>query len=178
MYVRPTGRHPGESPSSRGGGKSHLSLSATRCKTGLVAAARSGVPFTIMKWLRVVAVLALIPTAIPVHASEKAVYQTGKLVDLRREGTGSGAARAQGSFCLAVEVGDMTYLVSHKAYWRWSYEPTDFVVGDPVEVRIKGNNLYLKKSKDGDLETSITRRERNLPDKNPITCGLPVAIQN
>ena len=52
--------------------------------------------------------------------------------------------------------------------WRWSYEPTDFVVGDPVEVKIKGNDMYLKKSKGGDLKTYITRRERNAPDKKPI----------
>jgi hypothetical protein len=108
------------------------------------------------------------------YAGETVQYQTGKLIDLRREDTGAGAARAQGSFCLAVEVGDMTYLVRHEAAWRWSYEPTDFIVGDPVEVKIKGNDMYLKKAKSGDLKTSITRRERNAPDKKPLTCALPV----
>ena len=129
-----------------------------------------------MKRLRSLVILAL-PLAlavVPLRAGEKAVYQTGKLVDLRCESTGSGAARAQGSFCLAVEVGDMTYLLRREAYWRWSYEPTDFVVGDPVEIKIKGNDMYLKKSKGGDLKTYITRRERNAPDKKPITCALPV----
>src|SRR6266550_2602134 len=105
-----------------------------------------------MKRFRLFMVVALALSACPVQAGEKAVYQTGKLVDLRREGTGSGAARAQGSFCLAVEVGDMTYLLRREAYWRWSYEPTDFVVGDPVEIKIKGNDMYLKKSKGGDLK--------------------------
>jgi len=82
-----------------------------------------------MKRIRLFIVVALALSG-TLHAGEKAVFQTGKLVDLRREGTGSGAARAQGSFCLAVEVGAMTYLVRHEAYWRWSYEPTDFVVGE------------------------------------------------
>jgi hypothetical protein len=45
-----------------------------------------------------------------VHAGEKSSYQTGKLTDLQRHETGAGAGRAQGSFCFAVEVGDLTYL--------------------------------------------------------------------
>jgi hypothetical protein len=52
------------------------------------------------------------------------------------------------------------------------------VVGDPVEVGIKGNDLYLKKPKGGgDLKTYITRRERNTPDKPRANCGLPVATE-
>jgi len=124
----------------------------------------------------VIAILLMPATA--GHAAEKSGYQTGKLTDLRREGTGAGAARAQGSFCLAVELSDVTYLVRHEATWRWSYEPTDLVVGDPVEMKIKGNDLYLKKPKGGDLKTYIIRRERKVPDKPPANCGLPVAIRN
>jgi hypothetical protein len=131
-----------------------------------------------MRRMRLFIVVVLALSAGSVHGGEKAVYQTGKLVDLRREGTGSGAARAQGSFCLAVEVGDVTYLVRHEAYWRWSYEPTDFVVGDPVEVKIKGNGMYLKRAKGADLKTYITRRERNAPGRQPITCALPVTTKN
>jgi hypothetical protein len=143
-----------------------------------IAQAKAGVLFLAMQRLRMLVVVAFALSAVPVHGGEKTGYQTGKLVDLRRESTGSGAARAQGSFCLAIEVGDMTYLVRREAYWRWSYEPTDFVVGDPVEVKIKDNDMYLKKSKGGDLKTYITRRERNAPDKKPITCALPVTTQN
>lgn len=114
----------------------------------------------------------------PLRAGGPADYITGKLVDLRRDETGAGAARAQGSFCLAVEVGDLTYLVSHEAAWRWSYEPTDLIVGDPVQVRIKGKDLYFKKAKGGDLKTSITRRERNTPEKKQLTCALAVQEQH
>jgi hypothetical protein len=106
-----------------------------------------------MKRTTLSVVLALILAVTPLRAGELAEYQTGKLIDLHRESTGAGAARAQGTFCLAVEVGDMTYLVSHEAAWRWSYEPTDFGVGDPVEVKIKGKDLYLKRPKGGDLKT-------------------------
>jgi len=130
-----------------------------------------------MKRLCLLVVLSLL-SVFTVYAAETSDYQTGKLIDLRRTGTGSGAARAQGSFCLAVEIGDMTYLVRQESTWRWSYAPTDFIVGDPVEVRIKGNDMFLKKSKGGDLKTHITRRERNSPDKNPPTCALPVQDQH
>jgi hypothetical protein len=104
--------------------------------------------------------------------AEKISYQTGKLNDLQRFETGAG--RAQGSFCLAIDVSELTYLTRYEATWRWSYEPTDFVVGDSVEVRIRGNDLYLKKPKGGELKTAITRRERNASDKPPVTCALPV----
>ncbi len=110
-------------------------------------------------------------------AGGKASYQAGKLVDLRREDTGAGAARAQGAFCLAVEVDNITFLVRYEATWRWNYEPTDFIVGDPVEAKISGNEMYLKKPKGGDLKTHITRRERNAPDKKSPTCALPVQGQ-
>ena len=128
--------------------------------------------------IRMTLFVVLVFSTVPVWTADKSDYQTGKLTDSRREGTGGGAARAQGSFCLAVEVGDMTYLVRQEAYWRWSYAPTDFVVGDPIEVKIKGNDLYLKKPKGGDLKTSIVRRERNLPDKPPPNCALPVSTRN
>jgi hypothetical protein len=130
-----------------------------------------------MKRTTLFVVLALILAVTPLRAGEAAEYQTGKLIDLHRESTGAGAARAQGTFCLAVEVTDMTYLVSHEAAWRWSYEPTDFVVGDPVEVKIEGKDLYLKRPKGRDLKTYITRRERNAPDKKPLTCALPIQNQ-
>jgi hypothetical protein len=110
--------------------------------------------------------------------AEKSAYEKGKLIDLQRYGSGSGAARAQGSFCFAIELGDTTYLARHEAYWRWSYEPTDFVVGDPIEVKIKGNDLYLKKPKGGDLKTSISRRERNVSGKPRVDCSLPVSVRN
>lgn len=125
-----------------------------------------------MKRLIYVALAALAMAAVPAIAAEKSDYQTGKLIDLRRESTGAGVLRAQGSFCLAVTVGETAYLVRHAAYWRGSYEPTDFVVGDPIDVKVKGNNLFLRKASGGELKTSITRRERL--GKEPPTCGIVV----
>ena len=141
--------------------------------TGAAHNERAGVLFLAMKRPHVLLLLALALT-VPINASQKTAYQTGKLVDFRRQDTGAGAGRAQGSFCLAVELGDLTYLGSYEPSWRWSYEPTEFVVGDSVEVRINGHSMYLKKPKGGDLKTSITRRERNVQGKQGPNCGLPI----
>ena len=133
-----------------------------------------------MKHISTILVLAAVLSAgvHQVHAAEKSTFQTGKLVDLRRDETRSGAARAQGSFCLAVELGDMTFVSRYEPYWRWTYEPSDLVVGDPIEIAVKGENLYIKRPKGGDVKTHITRRERNSADQEPVTCALPVTNRN
>jgi len=118
-----------------------------------------------------VAALSFLPTTI--HAAAKPDYKTGKLTDLRRYEDDHGIA----AYCLSVEMEDLTYILLYER-WRWSYEPTDFIVGDPVQVRVKGNDMYLAKPKGGDLKTKIVRRARNALDKPPITCALPVSTQN
>jgi hypothetical protein len=123
-----------------------------------------------MKRLCFFVVLALTLPVTFSQSVDKPGYKTGKVRDLRRDNTGSGAARAQASFCLTIELGDMSYLVRYEPYWRWTYEPIDLVVGDRVEARIKGNDMYLKTPK-GNMKTRIARRERNAPDKRPMTCG-------
>jgi hypothetical protein len=120
----------------------------------------------------------LLVAASTIMAAEKASYEKGKLIDMQRYNTESGALRAQGSFCFAVELGDMTYLARREAYWRWSYQPTDFVVGDPVDVRIKENDLYVRRHRGGDLKMSITRRERHVPGKSAPDCSLVVSVRN
>jgi hypothetical protein len=131
-----------------------------------------------MKWHAFIFTASVAAASIvtPLIAADKSDYQTAKLTDLRREDTGSGTARAQGSFCLALELDDMTYLVRHEAYWRWSYEPSDLVVDDPVKVKIKSNDLFIQRPKGGDLKTRISRRERHSPEKSPMTCGTPVVV--
>jgi len=120
-------------------------------------------------------------------AKDKAVYQTGKLIDVRAYATGAGALRAQHSFCLAVEVEDISYIVHYEAAMRGNYEPTNLIVGDPVEVKIEGNAMYLKTGKkwtndishkqhDDQAKMKILRRERVPSDHKPATCALPVAV--
>jgi hypothetical protein len=71
----------------------------------------------------------------------------------------------------------MSYLVRYEAYWRWTYQPTDLVVGDSVEVRIKADDMYLKTLR-GNMKTQIVHREKNTPGNHPVTCALSVATSN
>jgi len=114
-----------------------------------------------------VAFLALSAAA---HAQD---VKTGKLTDLRRYEDEHGIA----AYCLSVEIDDLTYILDYKR-WRWSYEPTDFIVGDPVQVRLKGKDgMYLTKPNGGgEFKAQVFRRERNTPGKPPATCALPVAV--
>lgn len=61
---------------------------------------------------RVLAVLLLVLAVPTVHARDKAPYQTAKLIDVRSYPTGGGAARAQYSFCLAIQLQDISYIVN------------------------------------------------------------------
>lgn len=81
------------------------------------------------------------------QAKGKAVYQTGKLIDLRSYETGAGASRAQRSFCLAIQVEDISYLVRYESFLRGNYEPTNLIVGDPMQIRIKDDSLYFRTGK-------------------------------
>lgn len=109
------------------------------------------------------------------EAAEKSAYQSGKLIDMSSTESGAGAGRGQRIFCLAVETGDLSYTLRYWPNWRGSYVPTDLVVGDPVEITVDKNHLYIKKANGGDLKTDIVRRERKSPDKKPTTCALPVS---
>jgi hypothetical protein len=118
--------------------------------------------------------LLLCLVAVVALAANKSEYQKGVLIDLRRTETDAGALRAQGSFCVAVRIDDISYLSRYEAAFRWSYAPTDFVVGDPVDVKVKGNHLYIRRAKGGDLKTDITRRQRIAANGKPMTCSAPV----
>ena len=115
------------------------------------------------------------------HAKDKNVYQTAKLVDLRASATRLGPPRAQYSYCLAIQAGDISYIVSYEPFLRGSFKPTDLIVGDPIDIRIKGDRLYFKtgkESSDDEAKAHITRQQRITPDSKPATCGLHVAVQD
>jgi hypothetical protein len=131
-----------------------------------------------MKRLLLFALLSLFLAVVTAEAAEKSVYQTGKLVDMSSAESGAGAGRGQRIFCIAVETGNLSYTLHYWPNWRGSYVPTDLVVGDPVEIMVDKNHLYIKKTSGGDLKTDIVRRERKSPDKKPPTCALPVSTQN
>jgi hypothetical protein len=119
----------------------------------------------------------------------KRVYEIGKLVDVRSNSTGAGALRGQRTFCLAIQVQDISYIVLYAPLWRNDYEPTKLIVGDPVDVRIKEDDLFLRtgnkftndlthKQHEEETKMKIVRRERITSDKKPSTCGLPVELHD
>lgn len=117
----------------------------------------------------------LVLLSLPLAAAKQREWSTGKLLDFRMSDTGAGAARAQGEFCLAVQLGDIAYLLQYEPYSRWAYQPTDLVVGDQIQVQIDGKHMYINKPKGGgDFKTNIVRREKIVAGVSPSTCALPV----
>jgi hypothetical protein len=94
-------------------------------------------------------------------------YQTGKLLSV----TDASSNRDVGTisvtdveYRLSVQVGEMIYVGSYWPRWNWSYEPTEFIVNDPIEVRIDGKHMYIKRGSGKDLKTNIIQRVRAKPD--------------
>jgi hypothetical protein len=117
------------------------------------------------------AALLVFPTATP--ARDK-VYETGKLIDLR--------SQSKSEACLAIQIGDISYLVHYvnaAPFLGGGFQPGSLIVGDPVEVRIKGDHLYLRltqKKYEDEEKMRILRRERVTPEKPPATCAVPVEV--
>ena len=61
---------------------------------------------------------------------------------------------------LNVQLGDFVYICSYNPPFQWSYKPNDLLVNDPVEARIDGKHLYLKRPDGKELKTTIVRRMR------------------
>jgi hypothetical protein len=75
-------------------------------------------------------------------------------------------AENSGEYCLAVQVNGISYLVHYVPFFRASYVPTDMIVGDPIQVRIKDNEMsFVHGSKTATAK--ILRRERISPDSPP-----------
>lgn len=96
-------------------------------------------------------------------------YQSGKLLsitdsrsnrDVGNSQTGSVVTVTDVEYRFSVQVGDMIYVGSYWPRTRWSYSPKDFIVNDPVQVRIEGKNMYLKRPDGKELKTEIIQRIR------------------
>ncbi len=123
----------------------------------------------------------LLGSGIVGSSKDKPAYQTAQLVDLRVYPSGRPSPlAAQNSFCLAIQLEDIAYTVDYGTILRGSYQPTNLVVGDSIEIRTKGDDLYFKTGKRSpdEAKAHITRRERITPDSKPITCALPVAVDH
>ena len=109
------------------------------------------------------------------YESEK--QTTGKLIDVQRISTAGGVTRA-GCFCLAVQIGDISYLSRYEPdSWPFPvYDPSELVVGGEIRVRVVGGNLYIEYPNGGELQAGINRRVQLTADTQPATCAQ-LAVQ-
>ena len=116
-----------------------------------------------MRAVFVFLVLALVVTC---FAADKA-YQTGKLLDvdsqLYQKLVGdTTVTRHQND--LSVQVGDIIYVGECHERKRWSScRPGNWIVGDPIEVRVDKDEMYLRKPNGGEVKTRIVKRVRVNP---------------
>jgi|SRR5580692_8341400 hypothetical protein len=103
-------------------------------------------------------------------ARDKAVYQTTKLIELTRAGGHWGHA----GFCFVVQVDDLAYVAVTD-----DDVPRNLIVGDPMQIKISGDHIWVKKSNkwgDDEIKTRISVRKRMTGDTKLPTCSLPVAV--
>lgn len=61
---------------------------------------------------------------------------------------------------ISVKVGDMTYVGRYEPTWSFSKRP-NWVIGDPIEVRIDKDRMYIKKPDGKKLKTKVVKRIRS-----------------
>jgi hypothetical protein len=108
-------------------------------------------------------------------AHKQKEYQTGKFVDLNSKGynkiisnpdNGDVISVRRRENYLSVQLGDL--LVIGECVTKENLigrihnpcQPENWIVGDPIQVRIKGNLMYLKKPDGKEVKTRIVKRVR------------------
>ena len=97
------------------------------------------------------------------QARQKA-YQTTKAIEV------SGSRK---EFCLVVQLDDLAYVsVANE------HVPSNLIVGDPIQVRVKKDNLWIKTDhlSYDDVKTNIVVRKRMTEGTKLPTCSLSVAL--
>lgn len=61
---------------------------------------------------------------------------------------------------ITVQLNDLALTGLYEKKWKWSFDPGVFVVGDPIQVRLDGNMLFIRRAGEKDLKTRIIRRQR------------------
>lgn len=96
-------------------------------------------------------------------------YQTGKLISITDSSSNRTVGNSQNGsvvtvtdveYRISVRLGDMTYVGSYWPRTVWSYAPTEFIVNDPIEIRIDGKHMFIKRPNGKELKTTIVQRIR------------------
>jgi hypothetical protein len=108
-------------------------------------------------------------TAALATAKDKREWKTGTLMSITDSSsnrvignsqTGAVQTVTDVEYRISVLVDGMIYVGSYWPRWRWSYEPTDFVVNDPIEISLYGKDMYIKRPQGQELKTKIIQRIR------------------
>ena len=117
-------------------------------------------------------IVLLLLLGISTRAHGKDVYQTTKLLELIGN---------TDEFCFVVKLDDLAYVAVAR-----SHPPKYLVVGDPIQLKIKGEKVEVKDtSKDAskwyynsdDFNARIVSRKRMTGDASLPTCALAVKIR-
>jgi len=113
---------------------------------------------------RILVLLSILLVTSSVVLAEKD-YQTGKLVDTGSQLYSNPNPKKDKNLhhenTLAVQVGDLIYTGQCEQKKNSDKcKPADWIIGDPIDVRIDKDTMYLKKAKGGEIKTRIVKRER------------------
>ncbi len=105
-------------------------------------------------------------------ARDKTPYQSTKLLELTNAGSG---------FCFVIQVGDLAYLAETSA------KPgMNLIVGDPVEIKIKNKNIWLKVQRKypvgsdsylDEVKTKVMLRKHMTEGQRLPSCALAISVQ-
>ncbi|HKY62787.1 MAG TPA: hypothetical protein VJR29_05140 [bacterium] len=125
---------------------------------------------------RVSLIVLLLLLASPALAKDKAPkeYQQGKLLNIEEKDTvqttyvsqkqsdgrtvTTPVEDKQKHYFITVQLADMVYVGEYTP--AFFGKPGDWVIGDPISVRLDGNNMYLQKPNGKELKSKIRKRIR------------------
>jgi hypothetical protein len=115
------------------------------------------------------AVVIMLAISTSIHAQNKSVYQTTKLLEL---------IGGTEEFCFVIQINDLAYVVVAKGH-----APSNLIVGDPILVKVKDDNAWVKDESTkkfyydrDDFKARIVSRKRMTGDTALPTCALSVKI--
>ena len=107
------------------------------------------------KWLFI---FLIIPSLVFASLQVPVEYEMGKLVDVQPNSRDI----YFGSTYFMVQLKDMIYQGEYvrRSRLQYKFKPDDFVVNDPIEVRIIKKNMFIKRPNGREIKTKIVRKER------------------
>ena len=103
----------------------------------------------------------------PAISKDKPAYQTGKLLDVSVQDVSRGMAIIGGMaapipgklYVFQIQLDSLVYFAEYRA-GKLSYKP-DWVVKDPIELRLeKDNKMFLKRPDGKELEVLVVKKVR------------------